>query len=141
MTLTTKAVLVVGLLLSSAQAWARKNAVLANEGFRAPELHTGALSLSAALAYRSTGYEQPRRHWSMPSAASARNSGSEDRLRSRQGKRHVDVMSLSLGGALACFFALAFLRRRKSKRASASESLPTARVLRSEDLRDSHGDQ
>ncbi len=67
--------------------------------------------------------------------ASARLSNPQDlgpHIKTTQGKGPVDVMSLSLGGALAGFFILAMIRRRKTLRAAARSprvELPLARVL------------
>lgn len=56
----------------------------------------------------------------------------EAHVKTTQGKGPVDVMSLSLGGALACFFVVAMIRRRKNARfvePSPRVELPEARVL------------
>ncbi len=57
---------------------------------------------------------------------------SETYIKTTQSKGPVDVMSLALGGALACFFGLAMIRRRKTASMpdrSPRVRLPEARVV------------
>lgn len=108
MTLPTKAFLVMGLLLTSADAWAHQDPIVSIDG-------------------DGTVYTLSDQYRPAPRDAL-------DHIRSTQGKRPVDVLSLSLGGALACFFALAMVRRRKSMKARVPNpkvNLPAARALTS----------
>lgn len=117
MILPAKALLALS-VLTSVEALAHsglqvRNATVRNEG----------LQSTSATSYRAF---RP---------ASARLSNPQDlgpHIKTSQGKGPVDVMSLSLGGALAGFFVLAMFRRRKTLKAaarSAQVELPLARVL------------
>tara|TARA_R110002096_G_scaffold361075_3_gene554156 strand:+ start:52645 stop:53073 length:429 start_codon:yes stop_codon:yes gene_type:complete len=128
MMLSSQTVLVIGLLLTSAEAWAQSSNVMADEERKARQLFPANSGGSAGDLLAQN--EAPRidtvpRHRIRATPSRVRRHG-DDHIREAQSRGPVDVLSLSMGGALACFFALAFVRRRKSARAKVS--LPKAQV-------------
>lgn len=133
MTMPTKAFLVIGLLLTSGEAWAQGDTIIPIEGDGKVQRLPGEFQSASldAMAHRLLPPVPARR--GLPN-------DSEDHIRSAQGKGPVDVLSLSLGGALACFFVIAMIRRRKSRIVGSSGprvDLPSARALTSGERTDS----
>ena len=126
MMLSSQTILVIGLLLTSAEAWAQSGSVMADEGRKARRLSPGNSGADGRLAQNvAPRLDSTPRHRIRATPPRARRHG-DDHIREAQSRGPVDVLSLSMGGALACFFALAFVRRRKSARAKVS--LPKAQV-------------
>ncbi len=115
MTLPSQAFLVIGLLLTSAEALAdNETQVSTAQNFRPIAIGDAPRTRPAPRQLGKPGHHN---------------------IRSAYGKRPVDVLSLSMGGALACFFALAMIRRRRSA-SMRPANLPQARVLNSGEFQD-----
>jgi hypothetical protein len=132
MMLPSQAFLIIGLLLTSAEAWADRDTLLPGDGNGTVQRTPARPQLPSMAAQTSTGMEHMRStittgNHSVVRPPRTRNPG-PDNIRSAQGKGPVDVLSLSLGGALSCFFVLAFVRRRKTAKVKVGR-LPQARLL------------
>jgi hypothetical protein len=150
--LSSQTFLIIGLLLTSAEAWAQVDSANPALGSANPALGSANPALGSAnpalgSANPALGSANPAlgsaklsvapnvTHGAIPlrrlqpAAPRAREPG-EDHIRKAQGKGPVDVLSLSLGGALACFLVLTLIRRRKSAR-GAIVTLPRAQAMTS----------
>ena len=131
--LPSKALLVVGLLLLSAEAWAQADRMLPADDMQAPPGQVplaeqspadSALEREAVPIQRVSPY--PRR--------ARQPHDMEKKIWSQRRRGPVDFLSLSMGGALlACILVVVFRRRKSAKAAAAeaSEDLAPARVVSS----------